>query len=88
MKPTREALLITNKTLVDGAITALSGIPNITFAFSPQPITKTMLEISQKSPGGYAIDLDPADGAFLGTLLSLSLCLFFRFVAYLCVAKN
>jgi hypothetical protein len=67
MKPTREAMLIANKTLIEGAIAALSGVANASFSFAPQPITASWLEASQKAPGGNPIDLDPANGAFVGT---------------------
>lgn len=65
MKATPEAVYLANNTFFDTAIKEVSDLPDLLTSITFQTITEDWLDAARAS-GGDAIDLDPAEGSFLG----------------------
>lgn len=65
IRPTKEALGLANKTIITAALEQLKSVTGCTITLAFQPISKSWLKAARAS-GGDAIDLDPADGGFVG----------------------
>lgn len=64
LKATPESMAIINETLIDLANSMLPRVDCVVGA-AVQPITEHLLQAARDN-GGDAIDLDPADGRFIG----------------------
>jgi hypothetical protein len=65
MKAKPESVYLANQTFVTAALSQLADIPNATTSITYQLITHSWLAAARAS-GGDAIDLDPANGGFIG----------------------
>ena len=67
LKATPEAVYLTNQTFFEtmASMPELKNIPGLSLVSTQQTITKAWLEAARAS-GGDAIDLDPANGNFIG----------------------
>lgn len=65
MKATPEAVYLANTTFIKAATEQVSDLSDLLTSITYQTITEDWLNAARAS-GGDAIDLDPADGAFLG----------------------
>lgn len=65
LKATQEAVEILNQTITGAALAQLNQIEGCYVGLSFQPVTKSWLAAAQAA-GGDALDLDPADGDFIG----------------------
>ncbi|KAL4922537.1 cytochrome P450 [Aspergillus aurantiobrunneus] len=69
VKATPEAVYLANTTFIEAATEQVSDLPDLLTSITYQTITEDWLDAARAS-GGDAIDLDPADGAFLVLLIS------------------
>lgn len=67
LKPTAEAIKLANDIVIGGSLEQLKNVANCSLSLAFQPITQAWLKAARAS-GGDAIDLDPNDGTFLGSL--------------------
>lgn len=65
MKATPEAVYLANTTFIKAATEQVSDLSDLLTSITYQTITEDWLNAARAS-GGDAIDLHPADGAFLG----------------------
>ncbi|EAA63242.1 hypothetical protein AN3274.2 [Aspergillus nidulans FGSC A4] len=69
VKATPEAVYLANTTFIQAAMEQVSDLSDLLTSITYQTITEDWLDAARAS-GGDAIDLDPADGAFLVLLIS------------------
>jgi hypothetical protein len=65
MKSLPESVYLANHTFIPAALSQLADIPNATTSITYQQISQAWLTAAVAA-GGDAIDLDPANGGFLG----------------------
>lgn len=70
LKAVPDSVYLVNNTFAPLALSSLKNVSGFTTTINHQPISQNWIAAAQRS-GSDALDLDPADGAFISTCVSL-----------------